>query len=174
MQMYLADSKSMHTVESILVSPTVRLEFDQAVVICGIGEGLSATKSKALGGPPRVMPIEEDDWFFADRVTFLFRSNSLYNRRYHQRRRMKRLLGENQQLVGDAKSETKEMFLRHLTDEQIKAIHRVFHVGPAMFWRAAKGKPGLISARSSIRARWILAIDPPGTLQSHRLTTPLR
>jgi hypothetical protein len=56
---------------------------------------------------------------------------------------MKRLFGEHRKLVGDAKSDTKEMFLKHLTGEQIKAINRVFHVGPGMFWRAAKGKAWL-------------------------------
>ncbi len=46
-------------------------------------------------------------------------------------------------MYSDAKGETKERFLKHLTNEQIKAINRVFHVGPGMFWRAAKGKAWL-------------------------------
>jgi hypothetical protein len=41
--------------------------------------------------------------------------------------------------LGEAKSTTKELFLKHRTAEQVKAIERVFHVGPGMFWRAAKG-----------------------------------
>lgn len=140
MQELIADPKSMHTVESVLVSPTVRVEFEQAIAIGGIGECLAAAKSKNWGGPPRVMPLEPDDWFYENRITYRFASNSLYNRRFHQRRRMKKLLGENRKLVGEAKSLTKELFLRDLTADQIKAINRVFHVGPGEFWRAANGK----------------------------------
>jgi hypothetical protein len=143
MQEYLADPSSMHTVESILRSPTVRVEYEQAIAIGGIGECLAATKNKNWGKGPWVMPLEPDDWFDARRITYLFRPNSLYNKRYHQRRRMKRLLKSNRALVGEAKSSTKEMFLKHLTEEQAWAIRRVFHVGPGEFWRAAKGKAWL-------------------------------
>lgn len=139
MQELLADPSSMHTVESILRCPTVRVEYEQAIAIGGIGECLAATANKNWGTGPQVLPLEPDDWFYPDRITYLFRSNSLYNRRFHQRRRMKKLLGANRKLVGDAKLSTKEMFLKHLTDEQMKAIQRVFQVGPGMFWRAAKG-----------------------------------
>lgn len=48
------------------------------------------------------------------RITYVFRSNSLYNRRFHHRRQMKKLLRLHRKLVGDAKSETKAMFLKHL------------------------------------------------------------
>lgn len=143
MQTYLADPSTLHTVESILRSPTVRVEYEQAVAIGGIGECLSATKNKNWGEGPRVMPLEPDDFFYPDRITFRFASSSLYNRRFHQRRRMKRLLGDHRKLVGEAKSSTKELFLRDLTSEQIKAINRAFHVGPGEFWRAAKGKAWL-------------------------------
>ena len=130
-------------VEHCGASPMVRVEYEQAIAIGGIGECLAATKNKNWGARPQVLPLEPDDWFFPDRITYLFRSNSLYNRRFHQRRRMKNLLGIHRKLVGDAKSDTKEMFLKHLTSEQIKAINRVFHVGPGAFWRAAKGKAWL-------------------------------
>ena len=136
---YLADPSSLHTVETVLRCPTVRVEYEQAIAIGGIGECLAATKNKVWGAGPSVMPLEPDDFFYPDRITYLFRATSIYNRRFHQRRRMKALLGIHRKLVGEAKSNTKELFLRHLTAEQIKAIERVFHVGPGMFWRAAKG-----------------------------------
>jgi hypothetical protein len=141
MRAYIKDqSLPQYTVESVLRNPTVRVEYEQAIAIGGIGECLAATASKNWGEGPSVLPLEVDDWFYADRITYLFRSNSLYNRRFHQRRRMKKLLGVHQPLVGEAKSSTKELFLKHLTNEQIKAIQRVFHVGPGEFWRAAKGR----------------------------------
>jgi hypothetical protein len=76
---------------------------------------------------------------YPDRITYVFRSNSLYNRRFRQRRQMKKLLGVYRKPVGEAKSSTKEDFLKHLMSEQIQPIQRVFRVSPGTFWRAAKG-----------------------------------
>ena len=139
MRSYIDDPSSPYTAESVVRNPTVRVEYEQAIAIGGIGECLAATKSKNWGAGPSVMPLEIDDWFYPDRITYLFRPNSLYNRRFHQRRRMKKLLGRHRSLVEEAKASTKELFLKHLTSEQRTAIHRIFHVGPGMFWRAAKG-----------------------------------
>ena len=140
MRAYLDDPTTLHTVESIRRSPTVRVEFEQAIAIGGIGECIAATRTKNWGAGPHVMPLEPDDWFFPDRITYLFRANSLYNRRFHQRRRMKKLLGAHRTLVGEAKWATKELFLKSLTKEQAALIWRVFHAGPSAFWRAAKGR----------------------------------
>jgi len=139
MRAYMEDPSTLHTVESVLRSPTVRVEYEQAIAIGGIGECLTATKGRNWGDGPQVLPLEPDDFFYPDRITYRFKENSLYNRRFNQRRRLKKLLGANRKLVGDAKSSTKEMFLKHLTSEQAAAIRRVFHVGPGEFWRAAKG-----------------------------------
>jgi hypothetical protein len=140
MQEYLADPSTLHTLDTIFRNPTVRIEYEQAIAIGGLGECLAATESKAWGAGPSVLPLQPDDWFYPDRITYIFRSNSLYNRRFHQRRRMKKLLGVHRRLVGDAKSSTKGLFLNHLTGEQAAAIRRVFQVGPGTFWRAATGK----------------------------------
>lgn len=128
------------TLLSVLRNPTVRVEYEQATAIGGIGECLAATANKHWGEGPRILPLGPDDWFYPDRITYVFKENSLYNRRFLQRRRMKQLLGVHRRLVGEAKASTKELFLKHLTREQKKAIERVFHVGPGMFWRAAKGR----------------------------------
>ncbi len=144
MQEYLADPASLHTVETIMRCPTVRIEYEQAIAIGGIGECLAATKGKTWGKGPWVMPLEPDDWFYADRITYLFRSNSLYNRRFEQRRRLKKLLGKHRKLVGDAKWATKELFLKGLTKEQSNAIWRIIGVAPGMFWRAVKGRTFLV------------------------------
>ena len=39
------------------------------------------------------MPLQVDDWFFADRITYVYRENSRYNQRFEQRMKMKKLLG---------------------------------------------------------------------------------
>lgn len=141
MQGYLEDPTSMVTVESILRNPTVRIEYEQARAIGGVGECLAATKGKNWGKGPWVLPLEPEDWFFSDRITYVFKENSLYNRRFEQRRRMKRLLvKEYRSLVQEAKSSTKGNFVKRLTRDHITAIRRVFRVGPGEFWRAAKGK----------------------------------
>ena len=120
-------------------SPTVRVEFEQAIAIGGIGESLDATKSKHWGDGPWIMPLEPDDIFFPQRITYLYRVNSLYNRRFEQRARLKELLGKNRKIVGDAKYFTKAIFLRQLTSEQATAIRRCLNIEPGDFWRAAQG-----------------------------------
>lgn len=124
-------------------NPTVRIEYEQAVAIGGIGETLEATKSKHWGAGPSIMPLEPDDDFFTDRITYLFRDNSLYNRRFLQRKRLKELLGKRfRPLVGAAQSRyaTKQIFLRTITEEQSQAIRTILHIELGDFWRACKGK----------------------------------
>lgn len=144
MQEYIADpSLPMITEESVRRSPTVRIEYEQAVAIGGIAETLQATRSKHWGDGPYVLPLREDDEFFANRITYIYRENSLYNRRFEQRRRLKELLGRrHRKLVEWAKdrSTTKRIFLRDLTAEQAAAIRRILNVEPGEFWRACKGK----------------------------------
>ncbi len=124
-------------------NPTVRVEFEQAIAIGGIGETLAATRSKHWGAGPWITPLEPEDDFYTDRITYLFRENSLYNRRFEQRKRLKELLGKRfRSLVGEAQNRytTKQIFLRNLTDTQAKAIRDVLGVEPGEFWRACKGK----------------------------------
>jgi hypothetical protein len=124
-------------------NPTVRVEFEQAIAIGGIGETLAATKSKHWGAGPWIMPLEPDDDFYTDRITYLFRKSSLYNRRFEQRKRLKELLGKRfRSLVGEAQSQyiTKGIFLRNLTELQAKAIRDILGIEPGEFWRACKGK----------------------------------
>lgn len=141
MQHYLADPTLPYTVESVTCSPTVRVEYEQAIAIGDLGSCLSATKSKHWGHGPSVMPLEPDDAFLPDRVTYIYRENSLYNRRFEQRRRLKELFGKrNRPLVETAKRRTKTLFLELLTKEQAETIRRVLNIGPAEFWRACRGR----------------------------------
>jgi hypothetical protein len=123
--------------------PIVRMEYEQAIAIGGIGETLAATKYKHWGKGPWIAPLHEDDEFFSDRITYIYREDSLHRRRYEQRRRLKELLGrKHRYFVEMAKHgrTTKSMFLGSLTVEQAQIIQRVLHVTPGQFWRACKGK----------------------------------
>lgn len=88
-QDYVADPALPEwTLENVSVSPTVRVEYEQAVALGDLGSCLSATSSKHWGAGPWVMPLEPDDVFFPDRLTYIYRASSLYNRRFEQRQRL--------------------------------------------------------------------------------------
>ena len=132
---------SFFTEESFRNSPAVRIDYDEAYCIASIGEGLAATRSKAWGDGPRILPLEEFDYVDPLFVTYIFKPTSRYNRRFEQRKRLKELLGQRfRPLVETAKRHTKTIFLRDLTDEQAEAIRRRVDVEPGIFWRSAKGK----------------------------------
>ncbi len=143
MQRYIADpALPMHTAEAARRSPTVRVEYEQAIAIGGIGETLAATKSKHWGEGPFILPLDPQDEFFADRITYVYRANSLYNRRFEQRKRLKELLGRRYRPLVEAakyKRHTKKMFLESLTADQANAIRRILGVAPGEFWRACRG-----------------------------------
>jgi hypothetical protein len=129
------------TADNVRTSPTVRVEYEQAIAIGDLGSCLSATKSKHWGAGPWVMPLEPDDEFFPYRVTYLYRPDSLYNRRFEQRQRPKELLGRRwRPLVEAAKRRTKTVFIEGLTKGEAEAIRRVLSVSPDRFWRAATGR----------------------------------
>jgi hypothetical protein len=50
-----------YTEESERRSPTVRVEYEQAIAIGGIGECLQATQSKSWGKGPYIRPLGPDD-----------------------------------------------------------------------------------------------------------------
>jgi hypothetical protein len=133
----------LSTAEQFRQHPIVRMEYEQAIAIGGIGETLMATRNKHWGKGPWVAPLQEDDEFFSDRITYIYREDSMHHRRYEQRRRLKELFGrKNRHVVEMAKDgrTTKSMFLRSLTVEQAQIIRRVLNVTPLQFWRACKGK----------------------------------
>ncbi|REJ93736.1 MAG: hypothetical protein DWQ34_10070 [Planctomycetota bacterium] len=124
-QELINDPELPYTERNCRQSPTVRLEYEQAVAIGELGTCLAATKSKHWGAGPWVMPLRPDDPVDAFRVGYIYRPNSLYNRRFEQRKRLKELLGRrNRKLVGDAQRHTKAVFLEHLTQTQQHATQR--------------------------------------------------
>lgn len=75
-----------------------------------------------------------------DRVTYLYRANSVYNRRFEQRRRLKELLGPWRPLVETAKRRTKTLIIDGLTKEERDVIRRILSVPLGRFWRACHGR----------------------------------
>jgi hypothetical protein len=140
MRQYIEDPSLPYSEATVRENPTVRIEYEQAIALGGIGETVAATRSKSWGDGPWVMPLERDDVFDPVRITYVYRENSLYNRRFEQRRRLKELLGKRfRPLVETAKMHTKGIFLKHLRQEEAAAIQRVLGIDPGRFWRAAKG-----------------------------------
>ena len=132
-----------YTEESERQSPTVRIDYEQAIAIGGIGECLQATKNKHWGDGPYIQPLAPDDPVDPMFILYVYKEGSIYNRRFDQRRRMKELLGRDyRKLVERAKyrRHTKKMFLESLTKSEAHAINRILRIEPGEFWRAARGK----------------------------------
>ena len=140
---FIADSALPHSEESEQRNPTVRIDFEQAFAVAGIGEGINATRNKSWGDGPYILPLEPDDPVDPFHIIYVFKEGSLYNRRFEQRRRMKELLGRHHRSLVEAakyKRTTKAMFLQQLTEEQAGDIRRIFGIEPGVFWRACRGK----------------------------------
>jgi hypothetical protein len=140
-QQMIGDPTLPDTEESIRKNPPVRVEYEQAIAIGDIGSCLSSTRSKNWGEGPWVMPLERDDPVDARRVLYLYRANSLYNRRFLQRQELKRILGRHHRsLVTRAMRATKREFLAVLTEAESHAVRRKLRVDPGEFWRAVHGR----------------------------------
>ena len=173
-QRFIANPDLPYTVESERRSPTVRIDYDEAFAVCGIGEGLQATKSKHWGEGPQILPLEPDDPVDPVRILYVFKEGSLYNRRFMQRRRMKELLGRRyRKLVQTARGFTLAVFLENLAADQAYAIRRILQMEPRTFWRACKGNlielpdtagsldPDVIAGLSENRKQLLLNLDHP-------------
>lgn len=137
----IADPSLPYSEESLRRHPIVRIEFEQAFAVGGIGECLDATKHKHWGDGPWLMPLEADDPVSPDRVLYVYKPESLYNRRFEQRRRLKELLGrEHRRLVGRAMSMRKKNFLADVSEAEAREVRQCLHVGVGDLWRAVRGK----------------------------------
>lgn len=140
-QEMIADPALPYSEESLRRHPIVRIEFEQAFAVGGIGECLDATKSKHWGDGPWVMPLQPDDPVSPDRILYVYKPESLYNRRFLQRRRLKELLGkEHRPLVGRAMAMRKKDFVAEVTPAQSRAVRQCLNVGVGDLWRVVRGK----------------------------------
>ena len=142
-QTYLADPRPprIWTIDSVRRNPTVRVEWDHAIVIGGIGESLSAARHKNWGDFIGLLPLQPDDPVGWSRILFLYKASSPYNRRVEQRHALKRILGrQHRPLVTLAARSTKRDFLAALSESGAHIIKRRLRLEPGQFWRAAKGR----------------------------------
>jgi len=143
-QFYLADPRPprLWTIDSVRRNPTVRVEWNDAIAIGGIGESLAAARHKNWGEFIGVLPLRPDDPVGWSRILYLYKPSSPYNRRVEQRKALKRILGrKHRKLVTQAMTSTKREFLTHwLTEAGAHIIKRRLRLDPGQFWRAAKGR----------------------------------
>jgi len=148
----IADPDDPHSEEAFRKNPVVRIDYEQAICIATIGEGLYATRSKSWGAGPSILPLEPDDPVQGTRIIYMFKESSLYNRRFMQRRKIKDLLGKKyRKLVGEAKSR-KAIYLENLLPEHALAIRRILGIDPSLFF------PTTYDSRS-MSLRWCSSVD---------------
>jgi hypothetical protein len=139
---------------AIRVNPPVELRFEEASAYGNLGECLDATKSKSWGKLIGAFPIEPDFPFDGQRIQYIFHAGSRYNRRFLQRRWLKRRLGkELRHLVGLAMGSTKREWFAMLChgnkllkmpgDAAAQGLAHRLKLRPGDFWRAVKGKSWL-------------------------------
>jgi hypothetical protein len=137
---FIDDPALPYSIESVRLSPDVRVEFAEAIAIGDLFGSLRATRSKHWGDGPVIRPLQPDDPVDPVRLLYIYRPSSRLRRRYEQRVRLKDLLGRRyRQLVGRAYRQTRRSFLASLSIDEAQAIRRILRIGPIQFWRAAKG-----------------------------------
>ena len=140
-QSFIADPQLPYTEQGERRSPTVRIEYEEAFAIGGIGECLQATRNKSWGDGPNIQPLRPDDPVDPARILYVFKEGSRYNLRFEQRQRLKQLLGRKYRpLVQMAKGLSKSVFFENLTAEQAYAIRRILQIDPTTFWQASRGR----------------------------------
>jgi hypothetical protein len=143
-QSYLSDPSRFRlwTVEGVDRHPTVRVVYEHAEIIGGLGESLAAARHKSFGQFLAVEPLRPNDPVHPSRILFVYKASSPYNRRDEQRRALKRLLDkQHRSPVTRAARSTKRDSLKHdLTTDGAKAIYRRLKLDPGRFWRVAEGK----------------------------------
>ncbi len=80
-QEHIADPRQLQTEEAETRNPTVRIDYDEAFAVCGIGEGLQATKNKHWGSGPRILPLRPDDPVDPVRILYVFKEGRVGGQR---------------------------------------------------------------------------------------------
>lgn len=156
----IADPTLPYTEDDLRRNPIVRVEFEQAFAVGGIGECLDATKNKHWGDGPSVMPLQQDDPVSPDRILYVYKENSLYNRRFRQRRRLKELLGkEHRALVGRAMRATKTEFLAEVREAEARVVRLRLNTSVGDLWRAVRGRLFLALPPRMVQMQLVFAND---------------
>jgi hypothetical protein len=135
-------SYGLWTVDRVRRNPPVRVEFEHAYAIGGLGESLAACRNKpTFGAFIGVLPVAPDDPVGEFRIMYVYKESSPYNRRVEQRRWMKKKLGRGwRRLVTKASRTTKGLWLKQVTAEDSRVIRAKMGINAGAFWRAAKGR----------------------------------
>jgi hypothetical protein len=136
------------TAASIRANPPVKVEFEHAFVIAGLGDALAVSRNKkSFGALVGVLPLDVADPFHPHRVLYVYKDSSPYNRRVEQRKWLKKRLGKGaRKLVTLAMRETKGEFLRWMDDprhgwpDAAQIVRRTLGMDAGRFWRVARGK----------------------------------
>ena len=103
-------------------NPTIRLRFEEASCIGDLGASLYATKSKSWGRLVGIEPLPPGIIFDTRRVAYLYHENSRYNKRFNQRKYLKKRLGKGfRKLVRSAMGDTKRDFVASIDGGTIMA-----------------------------------------------------
>jgi hypothetical protein len=136
----IEDPTTPYTAESQRLDPTVRVEFEYAYAIGGIGECIRATRHKNWGKGPKIKPLKPRDYVDEYRIIYCHKENSPMRMRYEQRKQIKTLLQAPQyrSLVSKAmKSQT--AFLENLTAREAFVIRKLLNIEPRTFSQVVKG-----------------------------------
>jgi hypothetical protein len=105
-----------------------------------LGDALYATQHKHWGELVGVEPLAEDAPLHDERVGYDYHENSRYNRRFLQRKHLKKALGkQHRQLVKRAMRLTLRDFQRDHAGAAA-VVRRRLGLDLARFWRAARGR----------------------------------
>ncbi len=138
---YLTNRRPGWSRTSLEASPIVWVEFQHAVVLGRLGESLCAARHKAWGEFLGVRPLETRDPVHPSRVAYAFKATAPYQRRFEQRRRLRRMLGkEYSKLVPRAMGAKKAEFLAALSEHEAVRVRARTGLGPGRFWRVVKGR----------------------------------
>lgn len=145
------------TEERVRNNPPVRVEFDHATVVGGVGESLSAARLRKAGETAGavsswrwkpsfgeligVLPLEEETPVGEFNILYIYKGSSPYNRRVEQRKYLKKRLGTgHRQAVTEAMYWSKRDFLAKLAPHVAARIQARLKLDPGRFWRVARGK----------------------------------
>jgi hypothetical protein len=131
------------TDDRVRQNPPVRVEFEHAYGLGGLGETLAACRNKATFGQfLGVFPVDREDPVGELNIMYVFKESSPYNRRVLQRRYLKLRLGRGwRKLVSEAMYHPKGRFLSQVVTPDAAAIIRMaLRMDAGRFWRVVRGK----------------------------------
>jgi hypothetical protein len=119
----------------------VRVEFEHTFVLGRLGESLCAAGHKAWGDFLGIRPLEARAPVHPSRIVYAFKAAAPYQRRFEQRRRLRRMLGKGYApLAPRAMGTGKAEFLASLSEDEAARVRARTGLEPGGFWRAVKGR----------------------------------